>query len=265
MAFSKKISLHPKLAAAAELIFGLIFFWLLKRVTNLSGLAILLLARLALSSVLAYGFAYFPPSINPWQHVLVLAVFEAGLLPLVLFTDWSVAWHLLAVVSVLSPSFLYWLIPPGSRELSFELKPYRRIGLLMTVMAVAGIWSGLLALFVFQLVPWFNWWLPAVATILPTLLSGFWWRRYEVPLTRRALLFLGLSAILLWEASLVVLFSSIGNFAGSLMLTWWWYVLWLMGRFYLSPGGLNFKKQLPFVIINGLLLVIYILFVVRWK
>ena len=47
-------------------------------------------------------------------------------------------------------------------------------------------------------------------------------------------------------------------------LTWLWYIAQLLIRFHLGPRGIIWKKQLKFLILNAILIIVLFLFFARW-
>lgn len=261
----RDISFHPRLGAALELALGLAWFGALHFVTTPSAFALWLVGRVAVSAILSLGLVYYPPTFKRVWHAVTLILFQFGLAPFFLFTDWPVAWYLLGVVSAVLPAASFYVIPPAERALSFEIKPFRRLGLCMAIITVCGLWSFVMALSVFQLVGWAAYWWEVVAGMASAALGALWWHWYDVPWTRRSFYGLGIFLLCMIEIGLVVMLTPAGYAVGGILLAWWWYFLWLMGRFYLSPAGLHIKKQLPFVSANFILLLLYVFFMVRWK
>ena len=74
-----------------------------------------------------------------------------------------------------------------------------------------------------------------------------------------------LLALTIGEMIYAVLLWPIGYLASGFLLTWCWYIGWLQLRYALTQQGVQWKRQAPFLILNGILLLIYLLFIVRWK
>ena len=66
------------------------------------------------------------------------------------------------------------------------------------------------------------------------------------------------------ELSWVLSVTPIGYLVFGLFLVWFWYLLWLMARFHFSNEGIIWKKQIPFLILNLGLLLIFVVFIVQW-
>jgi len=95
---------------------------------------------------------YYPPFISRAKHLVALAIFNSGLLFFLIFIDWNVAWYLVAALYIIVPVLSFWFVPERSDELTVFSKPHRRTRFLMSVLGVAGLWSGAEALVVLQIV-----------------------------------------------------------------------------------------------------------------
>lgn len=260
----RRISLHPKLAAVLELLTGLVFVFLFRLIWSPWVLVAWFILRTTLWIIFVYVLAYYPPQFLRTYHFLSLLTFGFGMSIFLLFLYWPPAWYSMAAVLAVAPAVSFWLVPSGETQLSFVTKPFRRWRFLMTTMGVAGIWSGVQALFVFQIVPALSWWYTLGAALLTTAISLWWWQEYGVVSGARRRMAALVLFVCVVEAGLVALFSSSGNMAAGLALAWFWYVVWLMFRFYLSEEGIMLKKQLPFIVGNVILFVLYLLFI-RWR
>ena len=222
------------------------------------------LFRLLLSALLFY-LVYYPAPSSRWRHFLSSLVFDFGLLLFLIFVEWSVSWYLLAAIFITAPAFGFWLLPAEQTGLTFKFKPYRRWLLLMNALGLAGIWSGLGAVISFQifnLSPWF--WLIGGA-VITTAISGWWWWEYKVEYNNKFKLWLAVLFLLMLELVWVMMLWPLGYLAGGLILTWFWYNLWLLIRFHLSKEDIIWKKQTWFLAVNSVLLVVFLALVVKWK
>ncbi|MDO8626610.1 MAG: hypothetical protein Q7K39_04160 [Candidatus Magasanikbacteria bacterium] len=268
--FLKTISLHPRLVAGIDILLGLGFILWLKNLDRILffievrpwvGFWLWFLTRLGLWAVMIKS-VYFPPIFSRWRHWLTLFLFWLGVSSLLIFVDWPVAWYVIAAFSVAAPALSFAMIEREASGLPFLQKPWRRLRLILAVAGVAGILSGLFAAEMFQIIPSHLWWTPILVSLATGLIAEWWWSEYEVPpeKTRRAFL---VFVIIFTELIFIVRSWPLGYFASGFLSTWIWFVGWLMLRFYLSPEGIKWNRQAPFLAINFGILVVF-LYVVRW-
>jgi hypothetical protein len=256
------LSLHPKLAAATEgIASSLLMVWL-----HAIGAALPLLmwavARLAVWLLLVL-ITYYPPGFSRKRHAATLGYFFCGSTLLLLFIEWAPAWYAIAALTAVGSLVSFGLIPESApQSLSFIFKPWRRWRLMMATVSFMGLSSGLFAMQALQIIAPLTWWVPLVIGALAAATSAWWWWEYELPLKKffRPALVLG---VVLSELSAVISFLPSGYFAAALLVTWLWYVLLLMLRFYQTNDGINWRKQGPFLGLSGLLVAGY-LGLLRW-
>lgn len=135
----------------------------------------------------------------------------------------------------------------------------------MDAFGLAGFWSGIYALLSFQLVPHNYFWLMSLAgAAVTTLISSWWWRAYGLEYTNRFWLSLLVCFVLIFELAAVIWTWPLGYRANGIVMIWFWYNLWLIIRFNLTPEGIDWKKQRMFFVFNLLLFFAFLL-AVRWK
>lgn len=260
-----KLSFHPRLAAGLDLIVGLfLLWWISGNIHSASALGWWLIIRWAWWAVII-PFAYYPSGISRFVHFFTLAVFNLGLLGYLAIISSAFSWIILGAIFLIGPSLSFWLIPGGRTDLSFALKPFRRWRFLLSVISICGIWSGILALPIFQIFGYGLAWLAILAgSFFSALISIWWWREYGLVFGRSMYISAGVLFLLIAEFGAVLLFWPIGYLSSGFLLTWFWYVLWLMMRFKLSESGIDWKRQRIFLLGNAALITIY-LFLIRWR
>lgn len=265
MAFKKILSFHPRLAAVLDSIVGVgLVYWVLY-VDSFAMVGVWFLAR-ALWWLFLIQSMYYPADVSRWRHFLSLLLFAFGSTALLLFIDAPFSWGVVAVTFVGLPFLSFWLVPKEEAALSFFLKPQRRTSFLMSVFGLAGIWSGVYALVTFQLVGSLTLLFVILgATLIMGAVSFFWWQAYEISFNRTSAMLLGVLTVLVMELAYVLVIWPIGYLLGGLLITWLWYVLWMLFRFRLSAEGITWTKQKPFLITNAALLILFLLFFVRWR
>lgn len=261
MKFSS-ISLHPRLGASFDAFVSLGLLLWLTVLGQAVFLVIWMLARLLVWLALV-AVVYYPPGFSRRRHFFTLIFFWSGATVLLVFIDRQPLWYLAAITTVVMSAVSFALIPSAQETLSFMIKPWRRWRLTMAVFGLMGIFSGLFAISVFQLAPPLTWWVPLLAGLLAALMAEWWWHEYAVPPRTERRSFL-VFALVFSELAAILGFWPLGYFASGLIITWLWYLSWLMMRFQLSPEGVRWKKQSSFLIINAVLLVIFLI-TLRWR
>lgn len=265
MRLQKIISFHPLLAASLDLAAGIFFLWWMSAIATPSALLVWWVLRGVWWFLLTQGM-YYPASINPLRHWLALVVFNLGMIFFLLFADATVLWYALALLSIDIPVISFALVPSQADQLSFRGKPHRRWRFLMTIFGVAGLASGAAALVMFQIVSGFAVILLWLGTVLAFGgVSSWWWHEYGIRPSKH--FFIALVALLsiLGEIAFIINLWPVGYLIGGFFFTWLWYVLWILLRFSLTVEGINWHKQRIFLFTNAGLLIIFLLFVVRWK
>lgn len=261
---SKKLSFHPKLGAVIDLIFGLVFWWLMSGMKNIWMLGVWVVARLVLWLVLIFLVPYVY-GLRRLYHFYTLGIFLLGTMSLLLFMEWSLAWRLVGALFAVLPAVSFWLLPPTAVQPSFVLKPFRRWRLVMSNFGLFGIWVGVFAIITLNIFRFnFGWWLLA-GTLVSVGVAYLWCREYGIGHKRSLWHSLTVLALMIGELSWVLAIWPIGYFISGFLLFWFWYIIWIMIRFYLSPTGINWKKQVYFLASNGILILVFLILIVRWR
>lgn len=261
----KSLSLHPKFAGIMDIFAGLLFLFALKRISLWWILLIYLVLRLVWWIVLV-RLVYYPPNIKRFWHLLALAVFHIGVVLLLLFIEWSPSWYLIGLVYLVFPLLSFWLLPSKSAgQLSFVFKPYRRWRFWMSAFGLFGLWSGTFAAVFLQILNVSYWSLLIIASLFTTAITAWWWYEYNIEKNSRFWWWTACVGILIFEIAWVLFRWPLGYFASAMILVWFWYDIWLLARFHLLPAGINWPKQTLFFIINGILLLTFLVLIVRWK
>lgn len=261
----KSLSIHPKLAGVFDLLFGVLFLLFLRNVFAPWFLGALILVRLV-AWVVIIRLSFYPESLKRFWHLLALLVFHLGTTILLLFLEWSFSWGLVALIYLIFPFVSFWLLPSRSQNfLSFEQKPYRRWRFWIASFGLYGFWTGIFASISLQILNLNYWWLLIFGSTFTAIVSMWWWKEYGIEMKNKFWWWVLAVGIFLLEISWVLYLWPLGYFVSALMLLWLWYDIWLMARFYLLPAGINWKKQISFFITNGLLLLIFLILIVKWK
>jgi len=261
---NKNLSFHPHLGAGIDLVLGLVFWWWMRGVSNVWVLGLWVLFRVLLWVLLVRLVSYVA-GLKRWQHFLSLCLFLLGTVFFFLFIEWTPAWNLVGLSLAVVPAFSFWLLPKVQGQPIFVSKPFRRWRLLMCAFGLLGLWSGGYAMATLQVFPFINWLFICVASAITTATAGWWLREYNVEPNRSFWLWLIAIAIIILEFSTVLFWWPVGYFVSGFLLVWVWYVLWIMARFHLSVLGINWKKQIYFFVGNGILLILFLSLIVRWR
>jgi hypothetical protein len=261
----KSISLHPKFAGFLDVFVGLIFLLSLNKMSVWWILLIAVGVRLFWWMILL-RLVYYPPNLKRFWHLLTLVVFHLGTVILLLFVEWKISWYLVGVIYLVFPLVSFFLLPSKSAsQLSFVLKPYRRWRFWMNLFGLYGIWAGVYAAISLQILN-VSYWTPLVTASLATaIISAWWWQEYQIEKNSRFWWWVLGIGILILEVSWVLFRWPLGYFTNDLILIWLWYDIWLLARFHLVPAGINWRKQNLFFIINGVLLLSFLILIVKWK
>jgi hypothetical protein len=208
---------------------------------------------------------FYSAGLSRAKHFASLALFNVGAVAYIVFIDQLVARQVAEALAVVLPAISFWLLPSTDQELSFALKPERRFRFFIAILGLAGMWSGIIAGKAFGVYLIHIGWFVGVGTFITSLTSLWWWWEYGLPLGRRFWQSLVASTLIVLEAAYAVTVSPLGFFEGGLLIVWLWYVLWLLFRFHLSADGIVWRKQWFFAVSNAVLMLLFLMFVVRWK
>lgn len=262
--FFSKISFHPYLAAFLDLLAGLFFvFCAFHLLFNWWIVFAWFVARALWWAGLVY-LTFYPSDISRCDHFLALVLFNTGVMFLLLFSEWTGAKIIAAAILIAGSALSFVLIPSQKNSLSFVAKPERRILLMLSFLGILGIWVGINAIIIFEyrLIP--KIWLILFGALITTAVSAWWWAMYNLKFNRDIKIWTGAVGLIVLELAWGLSTTSVGHIVFGVLIAWVWYILWLMVRFHLSFDGINWKKQTPVLISNGLLFITFLLFLVKW-
>lgn len=261
----RTISLHPRLAAVLEGLVALFFVWWLGSITTFVGLLVWFGVRLVWWMILIYA-THFPGFVNRLEHFEAVVLFNLGAVFLLIFVDVPEIRYLFEAIMVAGTFFSFWLVPMHKNDLSLMAKPYRRFKFLMSIFGVAGSWTAVKALDIFQI---FSHnavlWLGILAVLVTVVVSIWGWREYALAYSRKLLVAAILVGFMTAQMAYIIFLWPLGYFASGFLITWMWYLIWLMLRFCLTEEGVVWRKQRAFLLMNGLVLAIFLTFITRWK
>jgi hypothetical protein len=259
-----KLSIHPKLAAVFDILIGIVLVWFFAQVVTAWWVLLIWFLFRLVWWIALMRFVYYAPVVRRIDHLWSLIAFQVGISTIMLFIDWSVNWYSWGTIFVFGSALSFWLLPAMTSELSFVGKPHTRWCLMLTILGIAGVWSSVGAVVVFYSI---RSWIVALilATAWTVMLSISWWRQYDAPRGAPLLWWGSVMGIIILEISGVMVLWPIGFLLSGMLITWLWYSLWLMGRFYFSNDGINWKKQGSFLIGSLLIMIITIITLGKWK
>lgn len=262
---ARKFSVHPKLAALIDLILNIATLVILPRLGSWQWFGIWFAARAGLWA-LFIRLVYYPPELSRWRHLWSLIFFNFGLIvALSIFVEWAVANYLLSAVFVIFSAASFWLLPTGESNLTFYQKPFRRWLFLMDAFGLAGLWSGIYAFMSFQIVGGQYFFLMYLAgAVVTTIVSLWWWQAYSLEITKKFFAAVLVCFALIFELAWIVGHWPLGFMMNGIVMVWFWYNIWLILRFNLSPEGVDWKKQKFFLVSNVILFVFFMLFA-KWN
>lgn len=262
----KNISFHPKLAAFIDIVANLAMFWGFFRLDHWQTLLAWFFVRTVLW-IFFIRLVYYPKELSRLRHFISLLFFNIGVLFSLIFMEWGQALALTVLIFIIFSAVSFWLLPTKSEPglITHVIKPYRRWLFLMDVFGLSLLWSSLYAGSSFQLINFNYFWLGLILTsFLTALISYWWWKEYWLENSDRLWWSAIVCFLIFLELSFVLWLWPLGFLANGLVIVWFWYVFWLMLRFNLSKEGIEWKKQNIFLLINGLLFIVF-LFLVKWK
>ncbi|MBI5729061.1 MAG: hypothetical protein HY983_02370 [Candidatus Magasanikbacteria bacterium] len=266
MSLRTPISFHPKLAAALDLLFGLVLIWWVGRIGTLWLFGIWWLFRAVWWFALVECM-YYPPFLSRLRHWATLAVFNLGALFFIIFVDSALARYLVKGIILLVPLVSFLLIPEHADQLSMFAKPERRWRFLMSVFALAGFWSGAFALSAFGVADtnFLRLSVGLTAAVVTVAVSWWWWREYGLSYGKNFWFSSGVLGLVIFEISYCVALWPLGYLVSGLVVVWLWYLLWLLLRFSQTAEGINWRRQRFFLSANALLFTLFLIFIARWK
>ncbi len=184
---------------------------------------------------------------------------QLGLLSLFLVVEWPSALVLIAVLGVLSAVvIMLWSRRVSAPIVFVREKPLRRAVSAALTLALFGFCAFMQARSVFfpstitSIISTF--FQAGVAVIASFLLWSLYFqarvRDYFAPLV--------VVGCLIGQATLIIGLSSIGYLAGSLIISWLWYVLQLLMRFHFGNRDIIWFRQRKFLLTNAILFVLFL-------
>lgn len=196
------------------------------------------------------------------ENLEILLLIAIAFLTLLIIVEGNL-WQLLVTVWLsLTVAFLFYL-PPAGEDLLYKQKPARRLLTMMLVFAFFAFSSAFYAVSMFfSSLPF--WLLGLAQAVMAWYISLRLWQMYFAAPWPKLVLRACLISLAVWEISWVISLWPLGYLALGFLLTWIWYVLQLLIRFYLTGKGVIWEKQWAFLAGNLILCFLILFFFVKW-
>jgi hypothetical protein len=194
--------------------------------------------------------------------ILVLSTIFAfaGLLTLI---EWALLWYLLMIGCVSTTAMLFIFPVQKLYSVRYELKPWRRMIMMLWVFDLYAVTTILFAFS--QFFPEVAFWLYAVVgSAVFSAVTMMIWKMYFEKSAKFFLLWLAIIDLVMLEVIWVAHFLPWGYLVLGFLVTWFWYVIQLLMRFNLTTQGIIWQKQRWFLATNVTLYLFFLIFVVRW-
>ena len=147
--------------------------------------------------------------------------------------------------------------------LSYETKPWRRIMMMIWIFDLYVLFTMCFA--INQFFPNSPFWLNSFfVSILAGVVSIIIWQMYFSLPVKRFSLWAVVMSFVVWEIIWVMGLLPLGYLVLGGLVAWAWYVIQLLVRFHLTKKGVEWKKQIVFLIINLILYTTVLWWFVRW-
>lgn len=145
-----------------------------------------------------------------------------------------------------------------------SMKPFRRYVMMNWVLAAYAVMTTLFALSAFFQGRFFNVFSAVFGASVLAIISLEIWRLYFKSSLKPLILWALLMGIIFVEVIWAVGLLPFAYAVLGLIVCWFWYVLQLLTRFHFSQRGIDWKKQRRFLITNGMLFLLLLVFFIRW-
>jgi len=186
-----------------------------------------------------------------------------GLAGLALVVEWQVVRYVLLFASGILLGALFSKAVVGQTGLSHELKPLRRMVMMLWVFNLYAFSVSVFALGIF-LNPVPMWLSSLVLAVIYGFISVEIWKLYFAIPGRRFALWTLVIGLIFWEIIYIFSLLPLGYFISSLLIVWLWYMTHLLVRFHMGVQGIVWRKQIMFLIINLVLFFAVLLLFARW-
>ncbi|MBT3539433.1 hypothetical protein HOF40_01590 [Candidatus Parcubacteria bacterium] len=171
-------------------------------------------------------------------------------------------WFFVIISTIVFFFIAYWSEPRLEHAIHIKEKPLRRMMMMLYVFNVYAFFVGLFALYLYF--PRFPFAFLSIAGGAYAGVGAFMiWSLYFKFTADKLFIWTLIVALCVVELMWVMKLLPFGYLALGFLLVWLWYMIQLFARFHLSPKGILWKKQIGFLITNGILFVL-VLYFIRW-
>ncbi|MFH1789509.1 MAG: hypothetical protein ABH832_00335 [bacterium] len=260
-----KISLHPRFSSIIDIFINIFYIYAVTTVKSWWVLMALLIGKQFVHFIILSA-TYHPTKAIRWRNFFSLFILNLGVIMSIIFLEWKVAIYILGAVYIILSASSTWMLPNSGIGVSLAIKPHLRWRFISTVFGLAGTMTGVQAIMVFQVAYRVNNWIWfALLAIVSVLIAIWWWWEYDIKYNKLFLLSALIFFLIMIEIIAVVALLPLGYLISGLILTWIWYIVWLLFRFNMSSEGINWKKQSRFIISNLLIFILFLFFIAKWK
>ncbi len=175
----------------------------------------------------------------------------------------SLRWFLIIFGPAIVGLLHAWSVQPHGYTTHIE-KSYRRIIMMLWVFDAYAITTAMFAVDMFFGNISF-WILSIISASVLSYISYMIWRMYYSIGFRRALIWVGCIWLLSFELVWVLRLLPFAYTVLGLFTTWLWYIIQLFFRFHFSRTGVDWKRQIKFLITSGVIMLVLLIFVVSWR
>ncbi len=223
---------------------------------------------LSLIFILILFFYNWRLKIKKQHFVLQISLLIAQILVLILVELKIILFFLLVFLPFLMFDVYYWSLLYSYHNLSFNLKPWRRL--------IVSIWTFNLYIYILSIHAFkilFNGWyltnwffLSLLVGGLSVLVSLMVWNLYFPNLKKlvyQNYFWLIAIFVIMFELFALNLLLPLAFFSAGFWQVWFWYIIQLLIRFKMTEKGIVWSKQIGFLVFNSILLGLFFI-LVKW-
>lgn len=199
-----------------------------------------------------------------WHALLLILTTSIGLVGLLSLIEWPpLIYFLILLAGVMIATLFRFETHIDARGLSYMQKPFRRMAMMLWVFDAYAFQTALFALVLFF--PGIPFWvIVLIGAALFCYVSYMIWHLYLPAPVRSYGLWLALVGLLMSEIIWSVQLLPFGYAVSGFVVTWLWYLAQLLLRFHFTKQGILWKEQRWFLATNGILMILFFVFVFRW-
>lgn len=209
-----------------------------------------------------FGFIFFKYKHDINQAALHVMTALSFLILLVLTESALLRWFLVVMSAFIFFFIAFWSEPRIDHAIHIQEKPLRRM---MMMVYVFNVYACLVGLFAWHLYfPMMTFFVMSIfGAIYAALGSHMIWRLYYKKNTIKLMVWTGIVGLIVFELMWVLRLMPFGYLVLGFLVAWLWYLTQLFIRFHLSIRGIEWKKQIRFMLAN-ICLFVMMFYVIRW-